>query len=526
MPDELFKSTAVPHPSTSLTPGQRRAVLGVVAMALMMVVSAVSGLNLALPDLQRDTGATSTDIQWIVNAYTLVFAGLLLIAGAAGDRFGRKPVLMFGILVFGTASSFGLFVDDPLVLIAVRACIGMGAAAVMPVTLSVITTSFPLEERARAIGVWVGVAGGGAVIGLFGSGILLEFFSWSSFFGINVTLAVLAFIGTVAIIPNSRDEHPPALDPVGGLLSLILVAGLVFGFIEGPERGWGDPLTVSAFVIGLTAALAFVLWELRRPQPLLDPRLFKLRGFSTGTLSITAQFFASFGFFYIILQYLQNVADLSPLQSAFALAPLPLVLIPLARQAPKLALRFGANRIAGLGLLLSATGMLAMNLLDVDFVYWHLAVALVIFAAGMALASTPATMAITSSLPPSKQGVGSAVNDVSREFGSALGIAVLGSMLNNAYRNSVADATQGLPPDASEAAQSSLAAVQQVSPQLGNQGIRLLDAAEQSFVDATGVAFLVAAVVLACCAVVVFIRAPTAHDLQEAQERDEQPPAA
>lgn len=501
-----------------LSPGQRRAVLGVVALALMMVVSAVSGLNVALPDLQRDTGASSTDIQWIVDAYTLVFAGLLLVAGAVGDRYGRKPILLFGIVVFGVASSFGLVVDDPQVLIAVRACMGVGAAAVMPVTLSVITTSFPPAERSRAVGVWVGVAGGGAVIGLFGSGILLEFFSWSSFFGLNVTLAVLALLGTLRVIPNSRDAHPPALDPVGAVLSLALVAGLVFGFIEGPSRGWGDPVTVTGFVVGVAGLIGFVAWELRQPHPLLDPRLFKLRGFSTGTLSMTAQFFASFGFFYIILQYLQYVAELSPLESAVALTPLPLVLIPLARQAPRLALRFGANRVAGLGLLLSAIGMVLMNRLEVDFVYWNLALALVVFAAGMALASTPATMAITSSLPPSKQGVGSAVNDVSREFGSALGIAILGSVLNDAYASNVASATRGLPADAAEAAQSSLAAVQQAAPSLGDQGARLLEAAQQGFVDATGAAFVVAAIVLACCSVVVFLRAPGAHELHEAQE--------
>ena len=518
-PHRLRTGTDVPAATSApeLTRRQLRAVLVVIALALMMVVSAVSGLNVALPDLQRDTGATATDLQWIVDAYTLVFAGLLLISGAVGDRFGRKPVLLFGVAVFGTASAFGLFASDPTVLIAVRACMGVGAAAVMPVTLSVITSSFPPAERPRAIGLWVGVAGGGAVIGLFGAGLLLELFSWSSFFALNVTLALLALVGTIWVVPNSRDAHPPALDPVGAVLSLALVAGLVFGFIEGPSRGWSDPVTITGFVVGVLGLIGFVAWELRQRQPLLDPRLFRLRGFSTGTLSMTVQFFASFGFFFIILQYLQYVAGLSPLQAAVALAPLPLVLIPLARQAPKLALRFGANRVAGLGLLLSATGMVLMTVLGVELVYWHLAVAMAFFASGMALASTPATMAITSSLPPSKQGVGSAVNDVSREFGSALGIAILGSVLNDAYAGNVADATRGLPPEAAEAASSSLAVVQQAAPALGEQGVRLLDAAQQGFVDATAAAFLVGAVVLACCAVIVFLRAPGAQELQQAQ---------
>lgn len=277
---------------------------------------------------------------------------------------------------------------------------------------------------------------------------------------------------------------------------------------------------------GVLGGVAFVVWELHHRQPLLDPRLFRLRGFSTGTLSVTGQFFAAFGFFYIILQYLQYVADLSPLQSAIALLPMPFVLLPLARQSPKLALRFGANRIAGLGLLLSATGLLMMNLLAVDLVYWQLAAALVVFTAGMALASTPATMAITSSLPRAKQGVGSAVNDVSREFGSALGIAILGSALNQVYSNNLADAVHGLPASAAEAARSSVAAVQQMAPQLGDQGAALLQAGKQAFVDATGVAFIVAAIVMAACAVVVFLLAPSAHDLQETQDADDPAPVA
>ena len=193
----------------------------------------------------------------------------------------------------------------------------------MPTTLSIITTSFPPEERAQAVGVWVGVVGAGAVIGLLGSGLLLEFFDWSSFFALNVVLALLGAIGTVAVIPSSRDPHPPRLDVPGGLLSLVAVTALVFGIIEGPERGWGDPLVLTGLIGGVLAVIAFVLWELRVAQPLLDPRLFRLRGFGTGSLSLTVQFFAAFGFFFIVLQYLQFVAGLSPLEAALAMLPMP-----------------------------------------------------------------------------------------------------------------------------------------------------------------------------------------------------------
>ncbi len=511
------------YAAPTLSPRRRTALLVVIAVSLMTVVSAVSGLNVALPSLQRDTGATQSEIQWIVDSYTLVFAGLLLAVGALGDRIGRRPVLLAGLVIFGTASAFGLFVSDPQALIVVRACMGVGAAAIMPVTLSVITTSFPPAERARAVGMWVGVAGGGAVIGLFGSGILLELFEWNSFFGLNATLAVTGLVGSALVVPNSRDQHPPALDPVGSLLSLALVGGLVFGFIEGGERGWGDPMTVTGFVVGVAAGLAFVLWELGREQPLLDPRLFRRRGFGMGTLSMTVQFFASFGFFYIGLQYLQYVAGLSPLQAACALLPLPIVLIPLARQAPVLAQRFGTNRIAGSGLLLAAAGMGLLALgVDTDFVYWQFGSALAVFAAGMALSSTPATMAITSSLPRSKQGVGSAVNDVSREFGSALGIAILGSVLNSHYRDNLAPALTGVRPDIAEAAASSMGAVQQISAQLGDSGRGLLSAAQQAFVDAAGASFVVAAGALAVAALVVLRWAPDAEELNQGLEAAEE----
>ena len=227
--------------SSALSPRQRRAVLGVVSVALMMVVSAVSGLNVALPSLARDTGASQGELQWVVDAYTMVFAGLLLPAGAVGDRYGRKGVLLAGLVVFGVAAGCALFVHSPGTLIGLRAAMGVGAALVMPTTLSIITTSFPEEEKGRAVGVWVGVAGGGAVIGLLGSGVLLEFFSWSSFFALNVALAVLGLVGTLRVVPSSRDPQPAPLDPVGAGLSLTGVTALVFGIIEGPTRGWGTP---------------------------------------------------------------------------------------------------------------------------------------------------------------------------------------------------------------------------------------------------------------------------------------------
>ncbi|MFC0005535.1 MFS transporter [Micromonospora siamensis] len=506
-----------------ISAARARAVLVVVALALMTVVSAVSGLNVALPSIARDTGATQTELTWIVDAYTVVFAGLLLFAGALGDRYGRRPLLVIGLIVFGSAAVVGLFTTDPQALIGVRATMGLGAAAIMPTTLSVITTSFAEEQRPQAIGVWVGMAGGGAVLGLFGSGILLEFFSWSSFFGLNVVLAALALIGTLAVVPTSVDADAPRLDLVGGVLSLVAVSGLVFGIIEGPTRGWGDTLTVASLSAGLAAGVGFVLWELRRRDPMLDPRLFRIPAFGAGSLSITAQFFAAFGFFFIVLQYLQFVLEYSPLQAALALLPLPVVLMPVARNAPKLLGRVGFRVLGPVGLVLMAGGFGVLSFLETEM-RWPLFVGgIVLFAAGMGLAGTPATTAITASLPPEKQGVASAVNDTARELGSALGIAILGSALNQAYRSSMAEAVTALPGPAADRALESVAFTQ--SPEisrLGDAGQRLVAAGHHAFVDGVGTAVLIAAAGLLVAALTIWAWArPTPHPAARPAPRDE-----
>ncbi|VXB54114.1 MFS transporter [Aeromicrobium sp. 9AM] len=488
-------------------------ILAVVSLALMTVVSAVSGLNVALPDLARETGATQTQITWIVDAYTVVFAGLLLFAGALGDRFGRRELLAGGLAVFGIAAGLGMLTSDPAQLIALRALMGVGAAAIMPTTLSIITTSFPVEQRAKAIGVWVGMAGGGAVLGLFGSGFLLEFFSWSSFFGLNVVLAVLALIGTLVVVPTSVDENPPRLDLIGALLSLVAVAATVFGIIEGPDRGWDDALTMTALAAGVLGLIAFVLWELKSDRPMLDPRLFRNRSFSAGSLTVMVQFFATFGLFFVVIQYLQFVVGRSPLGAAVALLPLPIVMIPLARNAPRIAQKVGFRRLAPLGLLFTASGLVVVSQVGTHMTYWSFALGLVLFAAGMGLAGTPATTAITESLPESKQGVASAVNDTARELGSAFGIAILGSVLNQQYRDGMTEAVHGLPPAVAEGAESSIAFTQSPHVQeMGSAGQQLVAAAQNAFVDGIGVALMIAAVVVAVTAVIVALLAPSKQD--------------
>ena len=290
---------------------------------------------------------------------------------------------------------------------------------------------------------WVAIAGGGAILGLFATGLLLEWFPWTSFFGLNVTLAAVAVVGVLAVVPSSVDPERPALDLVGATLSLLAVSTLVFGIIEGPSRGWTDPVTLAALVTGVVAGLGFIGWELRTTQPMLDPRLFRMRGFSAGSLTITVQFLAAFGFFFVCIQYLQYVTGRSPLEAAIALLPLPVVLLPVARRAPIVAERVGFRRVAPLGLVSMAVGFMVFSRLDVDTPYWVFATGIVCFALGMGLAGTPSTTAITASLSMGKQGVASAVNDTARELGSAFGIAILGSVLNEQYRSGMADCRRG-----------------------------------------------------------------------------------
>jgi EmrB/QacA subfamily drug resistance transporter len=487
---------------------RRGAVLRVMCLSLMMVVAAVASLNMALPGIARSTGATQTQLTWIVDAYALAFAALLLPAGAIGDRFGRKPVLAVGLAIYGLASLLAVFLHSPSELIALRVAMGVGAAFVMPVTLSVITTIFPPEERGKAVGTWVGVAAGGGVLGLLTSGVLLQWLSWPSIFVLNVVLASLALIGTLAIVPATRDLHPPRLDPVGTLLSVSALAALVFGIIEGPERGWGDPTTLASLVGGVVGLTLFVAWELRRREPMLDPRNFARRGFGAGSLSVSVQFFAAFGFLFLALPYLQLVMGYSPLQAAGALVPMALVVIPLSRVSPAIAARVGVRIAGAAGLSLMALGFLVLTTLDVGSSYAHFLAGLLPFAAGMALAGAPATTAIVASLPREKQGVASAVNDVSRELGGALGIAVLGSLMNSTYRSELAGSTSALPADAAEHAQGSFAAAQQLGQQLGAQGHQLVVHAQAAYLDGLSRGLLGGAVVLLLGALFVAVRAP------------------
>ncbi|NUU24787.1 MAG: MFS transporter [Streptomycetaceae bacterium] len=483
--------------TTELPSTRRRGVLAVVLVSLAVVVSAVPSLNVALPGLARDTGASQTQLQWIVDAYALVFAGLLLPAGAIGDRFGRKPVLVAGLAVFAAGAFAAATADDPTMIIAMRAVSGVGAAMVMPTTLSIITSSFPAAERGKAVGAWIGVAGAGAIFGLLSSGVLLQWFSWPSIFVFAGVLSAGTLLAAVAVIPNSRDTTAPRIDIVGGLLSALSLAGIVYGTIEGPHRGWTDPVSLAAFAAGALGGGLWLAWSLRTPEPMLDPRLFKVRGFATGVLSITVQFFVFFGMVFIVMQYLQLILDYTALQAGLALTPMGVVIGGLSRRSPVIVGKIGQRRAAGIGLVLIAAGVLVLSRLDADASYWLLLCGLLPIGAGMAFATAPATTSIVDSLPAHKQGVASAVNDAAREVGGTLGIAVLGSILNDGYRQGIADnAPSDAPPEAVHGAQESLAAATGIAHHLGARGEQLGRVAVDAFIDGYAVAYTASAALL------------------------------
>ena len=471
----------------------------VVCIALGAVSAAMASLNVAIPDLVRSTHASQTQLEWIIDAYLLVFSVLLLPAGALGDRYGRRKALIGGLIVFGAASATAMAVSSADDLIFLRGVIGLGAAFVMPATLSTITGTYPPAERTKAVGVWAAVAGGSAILGLLCAGVLLHWFSWRAAFAINVVLAVVALVGAVRFVPESSEPDAPALDKGGALLAMVGLVALVYSIIEAPDAGWLSSRTLVGVAAGLTALAGFVLFERRQQHPLLDPRLFSNRRLSAGSLSICIQFFAFFGFTFVSLQYLEGVRGYSPLVAALAVLPLSATMMPTARITSGLAARFGARAVCVTGLLLVAVGLVILSEVGTDSSYWVMLAGLVPLGIGMGAAMTPATAAITEALPPAQQGVGSALNDLSREVGGALGTAVIGSIVTAVYRSSLQ--LPGAPAPVLDQARASFAMAIHAS---GSTGAH----AREAFVSGihTGLLYAAGAAIVAAISVATLLR--------------------
>jgi EmrB/QacA subfamily drug resistance transporter len=495
-------------------------------LAVAMIVAAVASVNNALPHIAEDLGVSQSGQQWIIDAYAVALAALLLPFGAFGDRFGRRLTLLIGIGIFTAASALAAVAGSGGMLIAARGAMGVGAAFAMPATLSTITSIYPPESRAKAVGIWAGFAGGGATMGLLLSGLLLEEFWWGSTFLANAVLAAVTFALILVAVPSTRSQERVGLDPLGSVLSVVGIGAVVLGIIEGPERGWTDPLTLAGLVGGSLFLAAFVRTELRSRAPLLDPRLFRFRGFATGSTSLFLQFFAMLGFFFVIIQYLQLVQDYSALGAAIAVLPMSAVMIPLSAVSASLSERYGQRVVGAFGLALSAIGMGYFVSLGVTSNYLHLLAGMLVLAAGMALAMTPATNAIVGSLPAAKQGVASAVNDTARELGGAFGIALVGSAFNTGYRGEIDGRISSFPAEVAEGAKESPAIALDVSRDIGSQGSTLAAVTRDSFMVGMRWAVIVGAILLAIGTAYVWFRGTsveTAEDEDVLDVRDREP---
>ncbi|BAE46185.1 MFS transporter [Rhodococcus erythropolis] len=489
-----------------LSPAQKWTLV-VSCLSVALVVASMAALYTALPDIAVATGATQTQLTWVVDGYTLVLACLVLPAGALGDRYGRRAVLIVGLALFSLASAVPLFVSTPWWLIAARAAAGLGAAFVMPSTLSVLTAGFPEEQSGRAVGIWAGVAGSGGLLGILGSGVLLDYWSWQSIFvgltGTGVFLLLCAFT-----IPESRQENPPRMDVIGSVAVVLAIGLVVLAIIEVPVRGWSDPVVVVGFGLGLVATLVFVVWELRADHPLLDVRFFTSRGFGSGSFSITIQFLVTFGVFLVLVQYLQLIFGYSPLGSALALAPMMVPLVLLSAISPWMATRLGLRLVTVTGLLAIAVGFYFISRLDLDSTYLDVMWPTLIMSAGLGLTAAPATAAIVADTPIEKHGVAAAVNDATREIGAAIGIAVAGSVLAAGYSHNIAPAIERLPPDARGPVSDSLAGALEVADRAGPVGEQLADFAKSAFLHGAEQSAIVLALIAAAGAAILLFWAP------------------
>jgi EmrB/QacA subfamily drug resistance transporter len=476
----------------------RWTVLAVLCLSLLAVVIDGTIVNTALPTLSRELDASSSDLQWIVDAYTLAFAGLLLVAGAAGDRYGRHRALSVGLVVFGAASALAAISQTAGQLIAARALMGVGAALVMPATLSILSDVFRDDPvgRAKAIGIWSGVSGLGVAIGPSAGGLLLAHLAWGWVFLVNLPVVVLALALGRRFVPASRAERAPALDLVGAVLSVVGLGAVTYAVIEGPVNGWTSSATLGPAIGGLVVLGAFAAWERHAAQPMLDVRLFANLRFTAASLSVTTVFFTLFGALFLLTQILQLVLGWSTVKAGFGAMPFAVTVGVTSPLAAELAKRIGTKIPVVAGLLLMAAGLAHMGSASVDSSYGHFVVATVLMAAGMGLAMAPATESIMGALPPEQAGVGSAVNDTTREIGGVMGVAILGSIANAGYVSNLGDAAAQLPQPSADAANSSLAGALTVAHHApAAVGHPLALAAQDAFVRAADRGVLVAAAV-------------------------------
>ncbi len=484
-------------------------ILIAVCMALMAVIASVSGLNVAQPMLAVEFDISQNTVLWIINIYALTLAALLLPLGAIGDRVGRKKMLLAGLVMFGAASAMSALATNAVMMLISRVLTGVGAALIMPVTLAVITSTFPKEERSKAIGIWTGVAGGGGILGMYLSALLVDVASWRWLFLLPVVLAMASIIMTIRFVPDSVERPGHRFDIAGSLLSVIATVALIYGLHEAPGLGWATPVVFSSLAIGIAGVVGFIIWERRYESALLNVRLFSNRSLSGGAVTLLTVFGVQAGIFIVLFPFFQGVLGWSGLQSTLGMMPMAVLMMLSSGLAPKLALKVGSRNTMAFGIVLGATGALLMGqLVSVDGGYLSVLPGMIVIGLGMGFSMTPSTEAITSSLPPDQQGVASALNDITRELGTALGVALLGPLVTAGYSAAIGDQLHGLPQELITTVKEGLAHAQAVAQGTGTKAEMVIRVAREAFVTGWQQAMYTGAGIMAVLFIYILIKGP------------------
>ncbi|MBV2353330.1 MFS transporter [Streptomyces sp. J2-1] len=446
----------------------------VLCLSLLIIVMANTALTVAAPDMTRDLGLTSADLQWVIDGYTVPYAALMLLLGAIGDKYSRRGALVLGLLVFAGGAVGGSLADSAAGVVAARAVMGLGAALIMPATLSLLAATFPRAERTRAITLWTATAGLAIAAGPVVAGALLRGHGWASTFLINVPVAAVALIGALVLVPPSKAGHHDRIDYVGGLLSVVWTGSLVYMIIEGPHFGWGARAVGAAVAAGL-GLIAFVAWELRHPRPILDVRRFTDRRFAGSNLAVALFFLAVFGAFYFLTQHLQFVLGYDALATGVRMLPLAGAVFAGSALTGWLTPRVGMRVTVTAGMAGGTVALALLTRIDAASTYGDFVAPLIILGLAIGLALSPCTDAIMGAFPESELGVGGAVNDTSLELGGSLGIAILGSLLATSYGDRLTGATRGsgLPASALDTARDSVGAGYAVAQGIGDKARQL-----------------------------------------------------
>lgn len=504
----------------------------VLCLSLLIVVMANTSLIVAAPDMTRDLNLSSSELQWVIDGYTVPYAALMLVLGAIGDKYSRRGALITGLLIFAGGSVMGSLVDQTALVITARAIMGVGAAVVMPATLSLLVATFPKVERVKAITVWSATSGLAIAVGPLVAGWLLEDHSWGSTFLINVPIAVVAVIGALVLVPPSKAEGMGRIDYVGGLLSIVSIGSLVYATIEGPHFGWGAGPVTAAVVAGV-GLVAFVAWELRHPHPMLDVRKFQLRPFTGSMIAVFFFFFGTFGAIYYSTQYLQFILGYDPLETGVRLLPLAGAVFVGAAVTGRLTPKLGVKPMVVTGMVIGTVGVFLLTQIDKGSTYTDFLAPMMMLGFAIGLSVSPATDTIMDSFPESELGVGGGANDTSLELGGSLGIALLGSLLGTAYRDELADLVGGrLPTAAMETAQDSVGGGLAVAEQIAlnpaggaQQAQALVDAVHEAFAHSVAQTSLVGGIIMAAGTIIVLAVLPGRRATRK-HRREEPPPAA